>query len=29
VNRLAITLVEVLLFGAGLVGWRLTKSRRV
>src|SRR5436305_8923248 len=27
-NRLAITLVEVLLFGAGLVGWRLTRSRR-
>jgi uncharacterized membrane protein YbhN (UPF0104 family) len=28
VNRLAITLVEVLLFGAGLVTWRLTRSRR-
>jgi glycosyltransferase 2 family protein len=27
-NRLAITLVEVLLFAAGLVGWRLTRSRR-
>ena len=27
-NRLAITLVEVLLFGAGLVSWRLTRSRR-
>jgi hypothetical protein len=27
-NRLAITLVEVLLFFAGLVGWRVTRSRR-
>ncbi|MFL5927876.1 MAG: lysylphosphatidylglycerol synthase domain-containing protein [Gaiellaceae bacterium] len=27
-NRLAITLVEVLLFFAGLVGWRITRSRR-
>jgi glycosyltransferase 2 family protein len=26
-NRLAITLVEVILFGAGLVGWRLARSR--
>jgi uncharacterized membrane protein YbhN (UPF0104 family) len=26
-NRLAITLVEVLLFAAGLVGWRLARSR--
>src|SRR5438105_62872 len=28
-NRLAITLVEVLLFAAGLVGWRLARSRRI
>jgi glycosyltransferase 2 family protein len=27
-NRLAITLVELALFGAGLVSWRLTRSRR-
>jgi uncharacterized membrane protein YbhN (UPF0104 family) len=27
-NRLAITLVEVILFAAGLVAWRLTRSRR-
>jgi len=27
-NRLAITVVEVLLFFAGLVGWRVTRSRR-
>jgi glycosyltransferase 2 family protein len=27
-NRLAITLVEVILFAAGLVGWRLARSRR-
>jgi uncharacterized membrane protein YbhN (UPF0104 family) len=27
-NRLAITLVELLLFFAGLVGWRVTRSRR-
>jgi glycosyltransferase 2 family protein len=27
-NRLAITLVELLLFLAGLVGWRVTRSRR-
>jgi glycosyltransferase 2 family protein len=27
INRLAITLVEVLLFGAGLVTWRLTKAQ--
>jgi uncharacterized membrane protein YbhN (UPF0104 family) len=29
INRLVITLVEVLLFGAGLVYWRLTRARRV
>jgi uncharacterized membrane protein YbhN (UPF0104 family) len=28
INRLAITLVEVLLFAAGLVYWRLARSRR-
>ncbi len=28
VNRLAITLVEVLLFGAGIVGWRLMRPKR-
>ncbi|MFL5953222.1 MAG: YbhN family protein [Gaiellaceae bacterium] len=28
VNRLEITLVEVLLFGVGVVVWRLTRSRR-
>jgi len=27
-NRLAITLVELLLFGAGLVSWRLTRTAR-
>jgi uncharacterized membrane protein YbhN (UPF0104 family) len=27
-NRLAITLVEVILFAAGLISWRLTRSRR-
>ena len=27
-NRLAITLVEVLLFGAGLLSWRLTRDER-
>jgi uncharacterized membrane protein YbhN (UPF0104 family) len=27
-NRLAITLVEVILFAAGLVTWRLSRSRR-
>jgi glycosyltransferase 2 family protein len=27
-NRLAITLVEVLLFGAGVVSWRLTRPKR-
>jgi glycosyltransferase 2 family protein len=27
-NRLAITIVELLLFFAGLVGWRVTRSRR-
>ena len=29
VNRLAITLIEVLLFGIGLVSWRLLNRRRV
>jgi hypothetical protein len=27
-NRLAITLVELLLFGAGIVSWRLTRTAR-
>ncbi len=27
-NRLAITLIEVLLFGAGLLSWRLTRNER-
>jgi hypothetical protein len=27
-NRLAITLVELLLFGAGVVSWRLTRAAR-
>ena len=27
-NRLAITVIEVLLFGAGLLSWRLTRGER-
>jgi hypothetical protein len=27
-NRLAITVIEVLLFGAGLLFWRLTRGER-
>jgi hypothetical protein len=28
INRLAITLVELLLFGVGVVSWRLARRRR-